>query len=188
MTLETAAGVVPVSAKGDAWRLQARASQSRPVAAARPELAAMLRLSRDDVADSPLWVNSGSEQLVIPLTSTEAVRRCAPDSALLRRHGGMSDGGYLVYVWAEAGNGAVKARFFFPKGSAVIEDPATGSACANLGGWFLARNARLPLTRVVRQGDAVGRPSRLRLELEEPARIFVSGDVRELGRGIVRLA
>ena len=188
VTLEMQAGVIPVSAEGDEWSLAARAPKSRPVAATRVELGQMLGLSAEDVADAPLWVDAGSEQLVIPLSSPDAVRRCAPDVALLRRHGARSDGTYLAYVWAEAGRGEVEARFFFPKGSALAEDPATGSACASLGGWFLAHQAQLPAGRLIRQGDAVGRPSRLRLRVDEERRIFVSGEVVELGVGTVRLS
>jgi len=36
----------------------------------------------------------------------------------------------------------------------VIEDPATGSACANLGGWLIATGAT-PITATLRQGDAI---------------------------------
>ena len=71
--------------------------------------------------------------------------------------------------------------------TAIAEDPATGSACVNLGGWFLARAAALPLTRVIRQGDEVGRPSRLVLRVDGERRIFVSGQVVELGRGVIAL-
>ena len=187
VTLEMQAGIIPVSAEGDEWSLAARAPKSRPVAATRAELGKMLGLSAEDVADAPLWVDAGVEQLVIPLASPDAVRRCAPDVERLLRHGARSDGGYMAYVWAEAGRDEVEARFFFPKGSALVEDPATGSACASLGGWFLAREAKLPLTRVVRQGDALKRPSRLRLQIDEERRILVSGEVVELGRGTVRL-
>ena len=46
----------------------------------------------------------------------------------------------MAYVFADEGDaqGTVVARFFFPSGPAILEDPATGSACANLGGWFCA--------------------------------------------------
>jgi predicted PhzF superfamily epimerase YddE/YHI9 len=40
----------------------------------------------------------------------------------------------MAYVFALNGTGAALARFFFPRGSALVEDPATGSATANLGG------------------------------------------------------
>ncbi len=187
LTLEMEAGLIPVSAEGDLWRLEARAPKSRSMAATPAELGAMLGIGPEDLAAVPRWVDAGTEQLVIPLASADAVRRCTPDVGLLRRHGARSDGAYMAYVWAEAGRGQVEARFFFPNGSSLAEDPATGSACANLGGWFLAQQAKLPLTRVVRQGDAVNRPSVLRLHVDEERRIFVSGEVVELGRGTVRL-
>ena len=188
VTLEMGAGLIPVSAEGDEWRLAARAPTSRPVTATPAELAQMLGIDPDDVVDVPLWIDTGSEQLLIPLASPDAVRRCVPDAALLCRHGALRDGGYLTYVWAEAGRDQVEARFFFPKGPTVIEDPATGSACANLGGWFLARQAKLPLARVIHQGDAVKRPSRLRLHVDDEKHIFVSGKVVELGRGTLHLS
>jgi predicted PhzF superfamily epimerase YddE/YHI9 len=70
----------------------------------------------------------------------------------------------------------------------VIEDPGTGSACANLGGWLLATGASLPRRIAVAQGDAVGRPCRLGLEVTADRRIRVSGRVIELGSGSVDLA
>ena len=50
------------------------------------------------------------------------------------------DGQSMAYVFADEGDakGTVVSRFFFPSGAAILEDPATGSACANLGGWFCA--------------------------------------------------
>jgi predicted PhzF superfamily epimerase YddE/YHI9 len=78
-------------------------------------------------------------------------------------------------------------RFFFTANGAVVEDPATGSACANLGGWHLAQR-RPPFTATLRQGDAVGRPSRLGLRVDSDSGIYVSGEVIELGRGTVNLA
>ena len=187
VTLEMKAGLIPVSANGDEWTLQANAPTSRPVDATKAQLAQMLGIAAADVDDVPLWVNTGSEQLIIPLISVDAVRRCAPEAALLQRYGRVSAERYLAYVWAEAGDEKVEARFFFPKGAAVTEDPATGSACANLGGWFLARQAKLPVARMVRQGDAVKRPSRLGLRVDKEQRICVSGEVVELGRGVIRM-
>ena len=187
LTLETKAGVISVSAQGDTWTLQANAPQWRAVDATREQLAAMLSVAVEDVGAKPLWVDTGSEQLIIPLNSSAAVARCKPAGALLERYGRRADGRYLAYVWAEAGSNEVAARFFFPKGGAVSEDPATGSACANLGGWFVATGVDLPLTRSVRQGEAVRRPSRLNLAVDVAQRVFVSGEVIALGHGIITL-
>jgi len=64
----------------------------------------------------------------------------------------------------------------------VIEDPATGSACANLGGWFLA-NGQRGIRRHIHQGSAIQRPSVLDLAVGQDGTILVSGTVREVGRG-----
>jgi trans-2,3-dihydro-3-hydroxyanthranilate isomerase len=187
LSLEMKAGVISVIALGDTWTLQANAPQWRSCDATREQLAAMLGIAVEDVGAKPLWVNAGSEQLIIPLNSSAAVARCTPVGALLERYGRNADGRYLVYVWAEAGGNDVAARFFFPKGGAVTEDPATGSACANLGGWFIATGADLPLTRSVRQGEAVHRPCRLDLAVDAAQRVFVSGEVIAFAHGVVTL-
>ncbi len=44
----------------------------------RAELAEALGLKENDIGERPLWVKAGKEQLVVPLTSTDAVRRASP--------------------------------------------------------------------------------------------------------------
>jgi PhzF family phenazine biosynthesis protein len=186
LTLEMKAGVIPVSARGDVWTLQANAPTHRAVAAARAETAAMLGLASDELADAPpLWVDTGSEQLIIPLASFAAVRRASPRADAILAH--CSDGQRaMAYVFAREGD-RILARFFFPKHGSVIEDPGTGSACANLGGWLLATGAKLPQKLSIAQGEAVGRPCRLDLEVTADRRILVSGRVIELARGTLSL-
>lgn len=187
VTLETNAGVIPVTAEQNRWTLQANKPTWRPVEANREQLGQMLSLPPDEVGERPLWVNTGSEQLVIPLTSSDAVAHATPVAELLAQHGRLTTTRHMAYVWAPAEHGEIHARFFFGKGAAVIEDPATGSACANLGGWFVATDARLPLTQRIRQGDAIRRPSLLGLSIDAQKRIFVSGEVIELGQGAIEL-
>ena len=74
----------------------------------------------------------------------------------------------------------VLSRFFFDKYGSVVEDPGTGSACANLGGWLLATGRHLPQKLTVDQGEAVGRPCRLGLEVTADRQIRVSGRVIEI--------
>ena len=195
VVLEMIAGRIGVRAAGDVWTLTANPPRHRPVAASRADLAAMLGLDEGDVAPDaarpPLWIDTGSEQLVIPLASADAVRRAAPHAALMEAHAS-NDRRAMAYVFADderAGEGArgIVARFFFPKYGAVLEDPGTGSACANLGGWLLATGATLPQRLAIRQGDAVGRPCRLLLYVGADGTIEVSGRVIELGRGTLSL-
>jgi predicted PhzF superfamily epimerase YddE/YHI9 len=93
----------------------------------------------------------------------------------------------MAYVFADAGPEAILARFFFPQRGATLEDPATGSAAANLGGWWLAMGRPLPCRLEIAQGEQIARPSTLYLEVSPQGAIDVGGDVVELGRGSVEL-
>jgi len=186
LTLQMKAGVIPVTARGDVWTLQANPPVQREPTATRSELAAMLGLDVADLSEAPaLWVNTGSNQLVIPVATFAGVRRAAPRADTLLAHGSNGQRA-MAYVFAREGD-HVLARFFFPKHGSVIEDPGTGSACANLGGWLLATGARLPQKLTVDQGEAVGRPCRLGLEVTSDRRILVSGRVIEVARGTLSI-
>jgi len=211
VTLEMEAGLVSVVQRaaagqgGPLWQLRtARPATHREVTIERRVLADMLGLSLSALVGPPLWVNTGTEQLVIPLTDATEVAAARPDPVLLATHG-FSEirGGAMAYVWApvakidgrgdgrdvsgDAASEAITARFFFLVNGSVAEDPATGSACANLGGWYLAQRSSLPLRRVIWQGQAIHRPSRLELEIDADGAIYVAGGVHELGRGALEL-
>jgi PhzF family phenazine biosynthesis protein len=201
LTLEMKAGVIPVSAEADRWTLQANAPRWREVAESRETLAAMLGLEARDIGERPLWVSTGREQLIIPLTSEDAVRRARPQPDPLCRLTS-EDGASMAYVFAprrttdsagtSSSGGAVGrelllSRFFFPQGPAVLEDPATGSATANLGGWYIAVGRERPCRIEIAQGEQTGRPSILYLDVDTDRRVRVSGTVVELGRGVVTL-
>ena len=185
VTLQMKAGVISVVAAGDVWTLSANAPSHRAPTASASELAAMLGLEVSDLLSPALWVDTGSEQLVIPLASFDAVRRAAPKADAILAHA--SNGARaMAYVFAREGD-RVLARFFFPKHGSIVEDPGTGSACANLGGWLLATEAGLPQRLSVDQGQAVNRPCRLGLEVTAEREIRVSGRVVQIGRGTIVL-
>ena len=188
LTLELAAGVVPVEAHGDRWTLTAPTATHRPVAESPATLAAALGLELADLEDKPsappLWVSTGTEQLLVPLRSRDAVLRAAPDLQRLLAIRS-SQGHSMAGIFHDDGS-RVTLRFFFRKGTGIDEDPATGSACANLGGWFLATGAAA-LERTVHQGDLIHRPSTLLLQVGADGRIRVAGDVVYLGRGELAL-
>lgn len=80
----------------------------------------------------------------------------------------------LQLVWRE-GPDVFHARNPFPVGG-VVEDPATGAAAAALGGYLRAANlVAVPTTIRIRQGEAMGRPSRLTVEIPATGGIIVSG-------------
>ena len=185
--LEMKAGVIPVTAQGDEWTLQANAPQSHAPAVTREQFAQMIGIAASDVLDGALWVDTGSEQLIVPLASAEAVERCRPSAELLTKYSVGNKRAGLAYAWARVDDTTIRARFFFTKYGSLVEDPGTGSACANLGGWFIAHKAPLPLSVQVLQGDEIGRPCRLGLKVDTEQRIFVSGRVIALGRGEITL-
>jgi PhzF family phenazine biosynthesis protein len=184
--LEMRAGIIPVTANGDHWTLRAAPATSRLVDLKSAELAGLLGLAPGDIGFQPLWVKAGREQLVIPLTSEAAVQRVRPKPEFFERIKSI-DGAGQAYVFATSGAKKILSRFFFPDGSAILEDPATGSACANLGAWFVAMGRRPPLQFEVRQGEFIGRPSILKLEVNTDNEVFVGGDVIEIGSGQLTL-
>ena len=185
LTLEMQAGLIPVRATGDRWTFQARPATWRELAESTATLAAALGIHASDIAARPLWVKAGKEQLIVPLSSEVAVRRVRPDSAALSSIVS-EDGHSMAYVFAELGHERVLSRFFFPNGTSFLEDPATGSATANYGGWLIAMG-RTPCRRDISQGEYAARPSSLHLTVDAEQRIFVAGDVVELGRGTLHL-
>jgi trans-2,3-dihydro-3-hydroxyanthranilate isomerase len=185
VTLEMPAAIITVRAAGDRWTLQAKAPSWREVQEPRLTLAALLGLDERDIGERPLWVNAGTEQLIVPVKSEAAVRRVRVRADLLAQLASI-DGHSMAYAFAPSGAGLL-ARFFFPHGGSAREDPATGSATANLGGWYLAMGRTLPCEFEISQGEYAGRPSALRLRVDAERQIFVSGDVIELGRGTINL-
>jgi trans-2,3-dihydro-3-hydroxyanthranilate isomerase len=187
VTLETKSGVISLTAEKNQWGFQAPAAKTRPVDTSRAQLAAMLGLEAAEISKPALWVNAGVEQLLIPLNSEAALLRCAPTFSSLTQFGRNQDGMALVYVWAVTGPQQISSRFFFEKSNAVCEDPGTGSACANLGGWLVDRDVEMPVNITVHQGAQTGRNCQLHLRIDESEKIHVSGHVAEFGRGEIAL-
>jgi trans-2,3-dihydro-3-hydroxyanthranilate isomerase len=186
LVLEMQAGLIPVKAGGDRWTLTAPAATSRELDVPREALAAALGLQVRDIGERPLWVKAGKEQLVVPLTSMDAVLRATPVASAMAKVRS-EDGLSMAYVFCLSGEGESLARFFFPSGGAILEDPATGSATANFGAWCLAMKQTQPIQVRISQGEFVGRPSTLFLDVNRFGAVFVGGDVLEIGRGTITL-
>jgi len=186
LQLEMRAGLIPVSARANRWTLEARLRSWRELEISSQTLAAGLSLAHEDLGQRALWVDTGTEQLIVPLGSTDAVQRAAPRPDFLASLAGR-EGNPKIYVFAQSGPHSLLARFFFPQAAAVIEDPATGSAAANLGGWWLAMPHPIPAAVQIAQGAQIARPSTLFLELQADGAIRVGGEVIEIGHGTVVL-
>jgi trans-2,3-dihydro-3-hydroxyanthranilate isomerase len=184
VTLTVPAGDIPVARIGEAgWSLTAQAATVREVTSSQAELAAALGVDPSVVVRSDaLWVSAGVEQLIVRVDSVDGVRSSRPDADLMTEHLMSPGRPPHVYVWAWTGPTTIEARLFYTQDGAVHEDPATGSACANLGGWLVHQGSR-DLSIAVSQGAAVGRPSLLLLEIDTEGRVHVGGRVDLVGSG-----
>ncbi len=188
LTLRMPAGAIPAQRIDGGWSLQANSPQYRDPDVTTAQLAAALGTQADRVVEgSALWVDCGFESLVVQLQDVGALRTMSPVVTLLHEDLGAGDSPPHVYAWVRTGPEAVEARMFAASGSMLEEDPATGSACANLGGWLAARGER-GIEITVAQGAATGRPSRLRLGVGRAGEISVGGLVTVVGSGVVTAA
>ena len=179
--LATAVGEVPVAVRprDGRWEASLTSVEPRHEAAPRPLVEAALAALRWrpedlDAAVPPARAYAGAWHLVLAVSEASRLRDLAYDfDALLSVMQG--DGlTTLQLVWRERAD-LFHARNPFPVGG-VVEDPATGAAAAALGGYL--RDAHLvpvPTTLTIRQGEAVGRPSRLRVDVPETGGIVVTG-------------
>jgi PhzF family phenazine biosynthesis protein len=186
VALTMPAGRIPVRRGDDGWRLRANPASARSARATASEIAEVLGVRPGAVVpDGAHWVDSGVEQLIVELADGDAVQACQPDARGMRERLSLPGREPQVYVWARTAESMITSRFFAVSGSALEEDPATGSAAVNLGSWFALTGRRDELI-TISQGDQVARPSRLVVSIDDAGTVFVGGRVTEIGSGEVR--
>lgn len=186
LTLDLPVGPIDVSVDGDVWRFTAPPHRSRTVSEPPGLLARALGLDETDLGGNARFVSTGTEQLIVPVASAQALERACPDPRMLA-HFRTDAGRYMAYLVHRATAARFHVRFFFPTAGGMSEDPGTGSACANLGGYLLDEGVARPRTIEVIQGESLGRINRLLLSPTNDARIRVGGRVHELGGGALML-
>jgi trans-2,3-dihydro-3-hydroxyanthranilate isomerase len=173
---EEIAGVVPLKLlreHGDTIGAELRAPEnlSRRTVVSREQAAACLSLDAADITThvhAPQVVSVGLPFLVVELRSREALRRSKPD---LAAHADLLplDGSDAIFAyWRATGETApgdatvLHARTFSPL-DGIIEDPATGSACAAAIALLATLDSRErgELAWRIHQGVDMGRPSLL---------------------------
>ena len=184
-SLETTAGVIPVRKQGQHWVLLAKTAKHRPMSASRAELASMLALPEAAIAGPTFWLDCGTEQPLIEVSSVAHLRACKPIATLLSQFSKNTDGQAKTYLFARTPEGFESRYFWMTDDAIVSEDPGTGSACANLGAWWLLAEGDKPLTARVRQGAAVNRPCLLTLKVAR-GQVEVGGNVIPIGKGELR--
>ncbi|MEW6058740.1 MAG: PhzF family phenazine biosynthesis protein [Actinomycetota bacterium] len=133
-------------------------------------------------------VSTGLPPLIVPIRDLEALRRAKIDMRLVAEACARS-GAADLYLFA-IDEGEVTARFFGPS-EGVVEDPATGSAAGPLGAYLSVYGlAGMPGSVLIRQGEQVGRPSEMHVEVRPEGdswRVTVGGGVRIVGEGTFHL-
>ena len=184
--LETAAGPVPVELERDGDRI-AFGRMEQPIPVAEPYEHAAELLAALGVRQSGLPVEAyrnGPRHVYVELASEAEVAGLRPDQRALAE--------LEIGANAFAGRGrAWKTRMFAPF-HGVPEDPATGSAAGPLA-VHLARHGRIAFGDEIeiRQGEEIGRPSRLYARAEGSAdrveQVLVGGSAVIVARGEYRL-
>ncbi|GHD66990.1 PhzF family phenazine biosynthesis protein [Jeongeupia chitinilytica] len=185
VALHFPAGTVPVSIRNGLVTLTAQPPRYRD-APDDAVLAGALGLAAGRFAGRARFVDTGTEQLVVPVASADDVFACQPDVTRFGEAALNGRGIAQALVWAPSEAGIV-ARFFWVQAGQIGEDFGTGSACANLGGWLLGQGRTLPFTSTMLQGHGVKRLAHLQLDLTGTGAIRVSGRVNRIGHGTFEL-
>lgn len=167
VTVHTTSGTVHAHIAGDdAIRISQPAGSSETVQDSDAVLD-VLGLTRADLADLPVRNAATSRtKTLVPLRNVERLDAIQAD---LDRVQAVCEliGSTGLYPFALSGERQVDARQF-PRSSGYPEDPATGIAATALAFGLIADGVlaadELPI--IVRQGRAMGRPSRITVQLD----------------------
>lgn len=183
--LTTATGPIDVEVTSDESGPVATLTSVAPaVDDAAPDLlaAALEHLGLDraelDPRFPPAVSFAGASHLLLVLRTRDRLARLDyafdPLRELMERHGLTT----VALLWREHPS-RWHARNAFPVGG-VVEDPATGAAAAALGGYLRVHGHLVPPAALdVLQGEDLGRPSHLRVFVDD-----VAGGIRVAGRAV----
>lgn len=184
--LNTAVGEIPVTVKSENGVKTASLISVAPQYEPAPETllngalnALGWSLEDLDFSIPPARAFAGNWHLVIAVKFKSRLDNLQYDFDKLRTLMLDDDLTTLQLIWQENAE-IIHSRNPFPVGG-VIEDPATGAAAAALGGYLREANLVIaPRKFIVRQGEVMGRPSLLKLEIPATGGIKVSGTAVQL--------
>jgi trans-2,3-dihydro-3-hydroxyanthranilate isomerase len=190
---ETQAGLQPIEVSSDGERWRAEMVQNEAEFGTELDVEAVMHAVGLNAAEahqelSPQVVSTGLPTAIVPVSEPDSLLRVAPDfeaidAALAGAEPRAGETPNFYLVWFDADAGGARARMF-STGAPGGEDPATGSAAGPLGAYLaeLAGAERVVIT----QGEEMGRPSLLEVEMVE-GRPRVAGGVIPVIDGEVSL-
>lgn len=176
LVLELGVGPLPVRAEAGRARLTTRVPFAREFDVASETVAPCIGLEPGAIRTGTHPPVRAGVGLPFVLTEVEpdALDACAPDVDAFRRAEALHDAPFHFDVLAYARDGdAVRARMFAPL-DGIPEDPATGSAACALAA-LLREVLGRPVALDMRQGEAMGRPSRIAVEADAEGAVHLEG-------------
>jgi PhzF family phenazine biosynthesis protein len=184
--LETSIGEVEVVARQRDGRMEAslRSVDTRQDAisdSALQEALDCLNWTCDDLDAGipPVRAYAGAWHLVLAVRDADTLANLDYDFDGLKEFMQRHDLTTLQLIWRES-DAIFHSRNPFPIGG-ILEDPATGAAAAALGGYL--RDAGLvdaPFKFRIRQGETMGMPSLINVDVPKTGGIVVSGTGRDI--------
>jgi PhzF family phenazine biosynthesis protein len=187
--INTNVGLVPLTVRERSGRWEAALTSVTPRHERAPpqllrEALEALRWAEADLepAIPPTRIFAGNWHLLIAVRTAERLAALDYDferlKAILIAEGMVT----AQLVWRERPD-LYHARDPFPVGG-IVEDPATGSGAAALGGYLRdAGILQAPASIVILQGETMGRPSRLEVSIPVTGGIVVSGNAAPMEEG-----
>ena len=182
----TRVGDIPVSVTEQNGRLRAALTSVEPqTAEAKADLVEEVLRAIDwtptdlNSAIPPMRAYAGAWHLVLAADRLERLNQLDYDFDALKSLMAREKLTTIQLVWRENDH-VFHSRNPFPVGG-VIEDPATGAAAAALGGYLREKRlVQVPTNILIHQGEAMGRPSTLEVEIPASGGIIVSGTAAKI--------
>jgi PhzF family phenazine biosynthesis protein len=171
MNFRTSIGLVTVTTSDGPAGISATLTSVRPRLEQPADedvrrLLTALRLSPDDLDPTmPIQIAfAGAYHPIVAVAKREILAALDYQFAILKVLMAEGDWTTIDLVWRESDT-VFHARNPFPPGG-IVEDPATGAAAAAFGGYLRALElVDLPATLTIHQGEDLGRPSLLRVDV-----------------------
>lgn len=167
----------------------------------RRALLAALHLAEDELGQGPIQiVSTGHSKVMVPLRDRTLLDALAPDLAgLAALSRAIGCNGFHAFTLADPDHDTLAHARMFAPAIGIAEDPVTGNANGPLGA-YLVQHRLLPpaqlrsgLSGWITQGEAMGRPGRVKVEVTvdpatlRPTAVRIGGDAVVAFRGEMRL-
>lgn len=162
----------------------------------RRALVAALGIHDDDLGTGPVEiVSTGHSKVMVPIRTRGLLDAVAPDpAALTALSRGIGCNGYHLFTLQGPDAGTLAHCRMFAPAVGIAEDPVTGNANGPLGAYLVRHglagsDARTRgLSAWLRQGEAMGRPGRVKVEVAvdgdgAPTAVRIGGDAVVAFRG-----